>query len=198
MDRVYSRIAAASEATKYSPSPMPSSTGDPCRATTIFCGSSAEMTARPYVPTTCSSAVITRASSVSPGASSIRWASVSVSVSVLNVWPARSSAARSASAFSMMPLCTRARRSPQSACGCALRVVGGPCVAQRVCAMPQKPGAGWRAISAWRSGTRPASLRVSMRSSVWTAMPAESYPRYSRRPSPRTRIGATLRAPLPV
>src|SRR2546425_8788209 len=40
-ERVCSRMAAASDATKNSSSPTPNSTGDPCRATTTFSGSSA-------------------------------------------------------------------------------------------------------------------------------------------------------------
>ena len=39
----------------------------------------------------------------------------------------------------MMPLCTTATDSSVLRCGCALRSVGGPCVAQRVCAMPTLP-----------------------------------------------------------
>ena len=46
-ERVYSRTAEASEATKSSLSPMPSSTGEPCRATTILPGWAADITARP-------------------------------------------------------------------------------------------------------------------------------------------------------
>ena len=46
-ERVCSSTAEASDATNSSSSPMPSSTGDPCRATTIFPGSVAETTASP-------------------------------------------------------------------------------------------------------------------------------------------------------
>ena len=48
------------------------------------------------------------------------------------------SSARSSSWFSMMPLCTTARPSRET-CGWALRSLGSPCVAQRVCAMPSWP-----------------------------------------------------------
>ena len=46
-ERVCSSTADASDATNSSSSPMPSSTGDPWRATTIFPGSSADTTASP-------------------------------------------------------------------------------------------------------------------------------------------------------
>src|SRR2546425_9696168 len=40
----------------------------------------------------------------------------------------------------MMPLWISASVPPQSVCGCALAVLGAPCVAQRVWAMPVWPG----------------------------------------------------------
>src|SRR5205823_7883338 len=46
-ERVCSSTAEASDATNSSSSPIPSRTGDPRRATTIFPGSSVLMTARP-------------------------------------------------------------------------------------------------------------------------------------------------------
>ena len=80
----------------------------------------------------------------SPDDSSIRWASASVSVSVTNWWPEHSSRLRRTSAFSMIPLCTTAICPVQSTCGCALRSLGAPWVAQRVCAIPQEPVTGSR------------------------------------------------------
>jgi hypothetical protein len=62
----------------------------------------------------------------------------SVSVSVANSKPWILSSARSSAWFSMMPLCTTATLS-REAIGCALRSLGAPCVAQRVCAMPVMP-----------------------------------------------------------
>ena len=155
-------------------SPIPSSTGDPWRATTILSGSAAETTARPYVPSTCASAAMTRSSRVSPGASSMRCASTSVSVSPANSWPARSSCGRNTSAFSMIPLCTTASTPPQSPCGWALTCVGAPCVAQRVCAMPHVPAMGVAPSRLASAGTRPASLRTSTPPGPATATPAES------------------------
>ena len=71
----------------------------------------------------------------------MRCAMTSVSVSELNSYPSRSSSARSSSWFSMMPLWTIAMPSREM-CGCALRSLGTPCVAQRVWAIPRLPFAG--------------------------------------------------------
>src|SRR6266567_3792247 len=85
----------------------------------------------------------------------------------------------------MMPLWTSARVPPQSVCGCALTVLGAPCVAQRVWAIPVCPAG--RLVPRAFSSTLifPAALWTSMRPSSISASPAESYPRYSRRRSPR-------------
>ena len=48
----------------------------------------------------------------------------------------RSSSARSAAKFSMIPLCTSATRPAAPRCGWALRSLGAPWVAHRVCPMP--------------------------------------------------------------
>ena len=194
-ERVCSSTADASDATNSSSSPIPSSTGDPCRATTTLPGSAADTTASPYVPSTRANAAITRASRVSPAASSIRCARVSVSVSVVKRCPARSSTVRSASAFSMIPLWTTATAPLQSVWGCALRVVGAPCVAQRVCAIPLVPCRGAPSSRVRSAPTRPASLATTTPAPFCTATPAESYPRYSSRCNPSTRIGAASRRP---
>src|SRR3978361_1460362 len=55
---------------------------------------------------------------------STSWATVSVSVSVLNSWPAASSSARSSAWFSMMPLCTSDTRAVPG--GGAVLSAGGP------------------------------------------------------------------------
>src|SRR5438045_160217 len=90
-----------------------------------------------------------------------------------------------------MPWCTRAT-SPDI-CGCALRSVGAPCVAQRVCAMPVGPPTCCALACEASSATRPAARTRLMAELLTTAMPAESYPRYSRRRSPSTRIGTMSR-----
>ncbi len=71
--------------------------------------------------------------------SSSRWATTSVSVSLVNSWPRSSSSALSELKFSMMPLWITATLPVQSRCGWALRSFGAPWVAQRVCPMPVVP-----------------------------------------------------------
>src|SRR3954470_3339589 len=97
----------------------------------------------------------------------------------------------------MTPLWTTATWcSPEPAtCGWALASVAGPCVAHRVWLMPAHPGAGCSARKLVNSPTRPARLRRCSRSPVRVASPALSYPRYSRRLSPSTRIGSASRGP---
>ena len=77
-----------SEATKYSPSPRPTTTGGPLRTATILNGSSAESITsakRPF-----NRAIARRTAPSSPSSRhsrSTRWATTSVSVSVAKVWP---------------------------------------------------------------------------------------------------------------
>lgn len=114
----------------------------------------------------------------------------SESTSDENTWPWRSSVARSRSAFSTMPLCTMLIRPEQSACGCAFASRTTPCVAHRVCPMPTPVSASPEraATSVRRSPTRDTDRMVSVPPwAVRTAMPAESYPRYSSRSSPSSR-----------
>src|SRR4051812_20975776 len=80
-------------------------------------------------------------------------------------------------------------------CGWALASVAGPWVAHRVWLIPTVPGAGCPARKLVRSPTRPARLRRCSRSPVRVASPALSYPRYSSRLSPSTRIGSASRGP---
>ena len=118
-----------------------------------------------------------------------------MSVSLANTTPSAISFARSSSAFSTMPLWTTAIRPAASVCGWALRSLGSPWVAQRVWAIPTLPGPGSSPIAARRSSTRPTAF-VVRRALRWaTAIPAESYPRYSRRASPSTRILDAGRVP---
>ncbi len=101
----------------------------------------------------------------------------SVSVSLLNSTPLPSSSARSLAKFSMMPLWMTAIRPSVERCGCALRSVGPPWVAHRVCPMPVLPsaipGAGSSASAFSRLASLPARLAVS-RSPLTMATPAES------------------------
>src|SRR5262245_38695258 len=74
-------------------------------------------------------------------------------------------------------------------CGCALRSLGGPWVAQRVCPIPVVDGGSGRSASSLsRFAILPAFFIVVSAPSVSRATPAESYPRYSslRRPSRTT------------
>src|SRR2546425_38064 len=169
-ERVCASTAEASDATKFSPVPIATSSGEPCRAATIVSGSRVESTAIPYVPSTWCSAPATASTSGLPFAtcSSIRCASTSVSVSERNTWPRLVRAARSGPAFSMMPLWMSASVPPQSVCGCALTVLGAPCVAQRVWAMPAWP-AGSAAPSSFSSALiLPGALCTSIRPSATT------------------------------
>ena len=58
----------------------------------------------------------------------------------------------------MIPLCTTAIVPSSLTCGCALTWFGGPCVAQRVCAMPVVPCTGLAASIASRREIFPASF----------------------------------------
>ena len=118
-----------------------------------------------------------------------------MSVSLTKVTPSAISFARSSSAFSTMPLCTTAIRPAASVCGWALRSLGSPWVAQRVWAMPILPGLGSSPIAARRSSTRPTAFVVRNALRWATASPAESYPRYSSRARPSTRIFDAGRVP---
>ena len=77
-----------SDATKYSSLPRPTTTGGPLRTVTIVSGSSAEIRTSANRPRSCFSARRTAAASPSPRLSfSTRCATISVSVSVTNLWP---------------------------------------------------------------------------------------------------------------
>ena len=77
-----------SDATKNSSSPSPTTTGGPLRTATIVSGSSAEISTSANSPRSCVSARRTAAARPSPRLScSTRCATISVSVSVTNVWP---------------------------------------------------------------------------------------------------------------
>ena len=101
-----------------------------------------------------------------------RWATTSVSVSVVNWTPSPISWSRSSWKFSMMPLWTTPTRSVT--CGWALFSVGLPWVAQRVWPMPTVPGRGERSSSASRFSILPSARLRSMWPFTSVAMPAES------------------------
>ena len=74
-----------------------------------------------------------------------RCATTSVSVSLSKYAPARDQFV--AQRLEILDDAIVHQRDVAVACGCALLVVGAPCVAQRVCAIPVFPGSG----SAWRA-----------------------------------------------
>ena len=159
--RVRSITAAASDARRYSSSPIPRMSGEPLRAPISRSGSSDDTTARPKAPSTCVSAWRTASSSgihCCFRTSAIRWAISSVSVSLRSSYPLRSISVRSARKFSTIPLCTTASVPSDDVCGCAFTSVGGPCVAHRVCAMPSVPRGASPLHAFARFDTLPAAL----------------------------------------
>ena len=84
MSRVWLRMAGTSEATKYSLSPMPITTGGPERAATILFGSVRAITASANTPASSLTAARTASSRLPLKCASTRCAITSVSVSVLN------------------------------------------------------------------------------------------------------------------
>ncbi len=96
----------------------------------------------------------------------------------------------------MMPLCTSATVPPQSVWGWAFFTFGAPCVAQRVWASAVVPAGSVAPSSFSSAAIFPAVLNTSMRPSLTTASPAESYPRYSSRFSPSSTSAAAGRAPV--
>ena len=166
-----------SDARIVSPSPRPTTSGEETFTPTSVPGSSAEHTTREYAPS--SSATVARTASARPAApaascSSTRCATHSVSVSDTRVCPSFSSRARSERKFSTIPLWITATRPVQSRCGCALRSVGAPCVAQRVCPMPTEPAGGEPSASAASSSASLPARFTTERPPSTTATPAES------------------------
>jgi len=110
----------------------------------------------------------------------------SVSVSERSVYPLRCSSARSAAKFSTMPLCTTASEPSSEMCGCALASLGGPCVAQRVCAMPIVPAEFSSEHADVRLDTLPVRLTTEMR---WP-LPALARRRLTPRTPPLVALSA--------
>ncbi len=157
--------AATSEPMKFSPSPMPTTSGELRRAATTRLGSSASTATRVNAPSSRWHNV--RIASVrSPPATSAfssRWAAISVSVSESSSSPDASTSDRRVAKFSMMPLCTSATRPVAPRWGWALASVGAPWVAQRVCPIPVVDGGSGSSASAFsRLASLPARLRHAM------------------------------------
>src|SRR3989339_1108312 len=81
-------------------------------------------------------------------------------------------------------------------CGCALIWLGAPWVAQRVWAMPHEPLRSAPLQASSRLWILPFSLTTCWPSARTMAMPALSYPRYSSRLSPSSRILAASLVPV--
>ena len=196
--RVNSMNAATSEPRKFSPSPRPTTSGELRRAPTTTSGWAASQITSVNAPSSCRHTARTASgrSSVCSSSSCSRCATVSVSVSEISSWPVASSLARRAAKFSMMPLWTTAMRPVWSRCGCALRSLGAPCVAQRVWPMPVwATGSGLASSSASRLTSLPAFLADTIVPSWTSATPPESYPRYSRRLRPPMTTSSAERCP---
>ena len=99
----------------------------------------------------------------------------SVSVSEVRTWPRASRPSRSSRKFSMIPLWMTVISPVQSWWGWALRSLGRPCVAQRVCARPMAAWGVRSAIAVWRLTSLPARLSTKRSPASSTrAIPAES------------------------
>lgn len=83
-----------------------------------------------------------------------------------------------------MPLWMRAILPSSVVWGWAFGSVGAPWVAQRVWPMPKAPWRGVFPTASARAESFPERFTTLRPSGVRTAMPAESYPLYSRRRSP--------------
>ena len=130
-----------------------------------------------------------------PRCDSTRWATTSVSVWVTKRWPEAARRALSGRWFSMIPLCTTTSRPWQSWWGWAFSSLGRPWVAQRVWPTPNAPRKGSARRLSSRFLSFPTDRRRWRRLSSTTAMPAESYPRYSSRRRPSMITGTASRAP---
>ena len=86
-------------------------------------------------------------------------------------------------------------RPVQSLCGCAFSSLGRPCVAQRVWPRPQVDAEPLSPAARNSSSRLPTARTVSMPPDSMSAIPAESYPRYSSRLRPSRMIGLPGRWP---
>ncbi len=196
--RVNSMKADTSEARKFSPSPMPTTSGELRLAATSRSGSSACTATSVKAPESRwhAARIAAARSPVSSRVDCRRWATTSVSVSEAMTTPDWASSAVSSAKFSMMPLWITATRPSAETCGWAFTSVGPPWVAHRVCPIPVVAGTvGSVASRACRFASLPAFLRTSTAPSATTATPAESYPRYSRRLRPPTTTSTACRWP---
>ena len=95
-----------------------------------------------------------------------------------------------------MPLWMRTTFRSGSAWGWAFSSVTPPCVAHRVCPIPTLPSRGVVSSFAFRLATLPTHFTMPRPSEPATAIPAESYPRYSKHSNPPTTTSTTRRGPV--
>ena len=194
--RVWDKNAVRSEARKNSPSPSPTTSGQFRRAPTSVPGSRSVTARKAYDPRSSATVLRTASSSGIPAEtySSRRWAITSVSVSEQKTRPLAIIFSLSVRWFSTIPLWMTATRPAR--CGCAFSSEGRPWVAHRVCPTPHVPETGSFAMRCVRRSIFPWDLRTAIPPPVWIATPAESYPRYSSRRRPSTRISTQEPGPV--
>ncbi len=132
--RVCAMNAATSEPRKFSPSPSPTTSGESCRVPTTVSGASACTASSVNVPCSRRATVriaVARSLAVVRARQQVR-DHLGVGVAEQRT-PASTSSARSWTKFSMMPLWITATCRSADRCGWALRSVGAPWVAHRVC-----------------------------------------------------------------
>ena len=166
--------AIASEPMYISLAPCPMASGEPLRAAIIRSSSPWNKNAKANAPS--SRDIVFSAASAGLRPLSM-WccvsiATVSVSVSVTKLIPYPASSTRNSRKFSMMPLCTTA--TGPAWWGCALSVVGAPCVAQRVWPIPDLPASGSCTRRSERLTNLPTARRRSSTPLLTVAIPALS------------------------
>ncbi len=170
---VSGRSAGMSDATKFSPFPIPTISGLSCLAMNILFSLSDSIATAKLPPSFFIAE--TNAASVPPPplySSSMRWGMTSVSVSERNLWPLFTRRALRSSKFSIIPLWTTANFPLQSLCGWAFFLDGAPWVAHLVCAIATFESA--YAASFSTSATLPLSFVMWIAFLLMHATPAES------------------------
>src|SRR5690554_3314346 len=96
----------------------------------------------------------------------------------------------------MIPLCTTTIFPEALLWGWELISDGAPWVAQRVCPIPSEPFTGLSLTCSSSTFNLPLNFLISTLSSLYTAIPAESYPLYSNFFNPSTNIFAASFCPI--
>ena len=150
-----------SEPRKFSPSPRPTTSGELRRAATTTSGWSAWTASSVKAPSRrwqASSMAFVRPPSETSPAQRVpenirqqRGSDLGVGLGQ-KLTPLSISSSLSSAKFSIMPLWIRASLPPSARCGCALRSVGPPWVAHRVCPIPVAVAGNGCSSSSWQSG----------------------------------------------